>query len=160
MGSTERDAQALQEKGSPGAAGRLWSSEGVLSLPLLYRAAADVGRQLNCLSQYIPFRFQRAIPIPRWQAQQLGTNDMHQSSALLVLTSVVIQCFLGSLSLTDCWFRDEIRSVLQDLPAPCTAFGGCRMVLQYVGRELTSNSAEPVTKRGHNPHSLTWRRWA
>lgn len=63
-----------RKKGSLGVAGRLWSSKGVFSLPSLYRAAADVGKQLNCLSQYIPFRFQsrRAIPIPRWQAQQLG----------------------------------------------------------------------------------------
>lgn len=65
-----------RKKGSLEVAGRLWISEGVFSLPSLYRAAADVGKQLNCLSQYIPFRFQsrRAIPVPRWQAQQLGTQ--------------------------------------------------------------------------------------
>lgn len=115
-----------RKKGSLGVAERLRSSKGVLSLPLLYRAAADVGKQLNCLSQYIPFRFQSnsnpqvasaAIRYPRTCTK-----------ALLMLTSVVIQYFLGLLSLTDCWFKDEMSSVLQDLAAPCTAFGGCRMV--------------------------------
>lgn len=89
-----------RKKGSLGIAGRLRSSEGVFSLPSLYRAAADVGKQLNCLSQYIPFRFQsgRAIPIPRWQAQQLGTQGHAQSFALLVVTSVLIQYCLSVLN--------------------------------------------------------------
>lgn len=133
-----------RKKGSLGVAGRLWSSEGVFSLPWLYRAAADVGKQLNCLSQYIPFRFQsgRAIPIPRWQAQQLCTQDMHQSFALLILTPVVIQYFLGLLYLTDCWFRDEIRSVLQDLVAPCAASGGCRMLQIWAGNLQVSQLSQ------------------
>lgn len=58
---------------------------------------------------------------------------MHQSFALLMLTSVVIQYCLGLVSLIDGWFKDEIRSVLQDLVAPCPVFGGRRMVQMQAG---------------------------
>lgn len=97
----KRDAQALQEKRSLGVAERPLSSEGVFSLPSLYSAAADAGKQLNCLSQYGPFSLQsgRAIPIPRWQAQQLGTQ---LRAPKLRFAYVLLLQWLYSISLAYC----------------------------------------------------------